>query len=144
MSQTLTLADIESMFSIKHHDHLPREAEVPVVTNLAMQGDVAIVRVENREAVVTPIPQAGFPVVRGENGGNTHALFGPGFAKNIDTNDTTSNTVAVAVLTVPAGEQTLLSHPEHGGLLLDGGAEGTTWEFRRQVEQTDVIRRVAD
>jgi hypothetical protein len=43
-------------------------------------------------------------------------------------------------LTVPVGEQVLLSHPEHGGFLIEPG----TYEMRRQREQADVIRLVQD
>lgn len=137
-TNTLTLADVEKAFQVSHLEHLDREAAVPVVNGLAAQGDVAIVPAVQLAAASTKIPATGYPVVRGENGGNTHALFGPGFY------DAESNVpdgeLRLGTLTVPAGEQVLLSHPEHGGLLIEAG----TYEMRRQREQADVVRIVAD
>lgn len=128
-----TLIDAETRFGVSHLDHLDKQADIPTVSRLAFQGDVAIVSVTAKPAT-SPIPQTGFPVVRGENGRNTHALFGAGFF------DTRGAGLLLGVLTVPVGEQVLLSHPEHGGLLIQPG----TYEIRRQREQADEIRMVAD
>ena len=130
-----TLTDVEAVYGVSHLDHLDKEAAIPVVTNLAFQGDVAIIRRDGAGMVMTPIPATGYPVVRGENGGNTHALFGPGFF-----HVTPNFGLDLGVLNVPVGEQVLLSHPEHGGLLIQPG----TYVVRRQREQADEIRLVQD
>lgn len=130
---TVTLAQVEADYPVVHLAHLDREAEVPTVATLAFQGDVAVIRVATSPAV-TPIPATGYPVVRGENGGNTHALFGVGLF------DADGMELDLGVLTVPTGGQVLLSHPEHGGLLIESG----TYVIRRQREQADVIRMVQD
>ena len=131
-----TLIDMETRYGVSHLDHLDKQAAIPVVTRLAFQGDVAVVRREAQESTVA-IPASGYPVVQGENGGNTHALFGTGFftPRQADVDN-----LVLGILTVPAVEQVLLSHPEHGGLLIDPG----TYELRRQREQADIVRMVAD
>jgi hypothetical protein len=127
---------MEARFGVTHLEHLDREAAIPVVSLVAFQGDVAILR-RARAAATTPIPAAGYPVVAGENGGNTHAVYGVGFYDPAPRSDTE---LLLGVLTVPDGEQVLLSHPEHGGFLIEPG----TYEIRRQREQADEIRLVQD
>lgn len=132
---TITLAEAETQYGIQHFDYLDKDAAIPVVTNLAFQGDVAVIRHDASAPATTLIPSAGYPVVRGGNGGNTHALFGAGFFS-----PTQSGGLDLGTLTVPDGEQVLLSHPEHGGLLIAPG----TYVVRRQREQADEIRMVQD
>lgn len=131
---SITLADVESRFSITHLDFLDKQASIPTVSTLGFQGDVAVIRVD-RHAARVRIPGDGVSVVRGENGGNTHLLIGDGA---FDTSDGTGLTLGW--VTAPAGGTTLLSHPEHGGLMLAPG----TFELRRQREQADEIRMVID
>jgi len=141
MSTTVTtLADAEQAFGIEHYDYLDKSADIPVVSRIAAQGDVLIVRRDEAIPATTTVPAAGFPVVRGENGGHTHALYGPvcfdpSAGAGIDPSD-----LDLGVLTVPAGAQGLLSHPEHGGLLIEPG----TYVVKRQREQADVARFVED
>lgn len=130
----LTLAKIETTYGLTHDDHLDREAEIPTVTGVAAQGDV-LVRKVNTSPATTKVPQAGVPVVKGENGGNTHLLVGDAF---FDYHD--SDTLVIGVVTVKDGATALLSHPEHGGLMIAPG----TYEIRRQREQADEIRMVQD
>lgn len=137
MTGTLTLTDVETRYGVSHHDHLDRDAEILTVTALAFQGDVGIIRDLQAKPAVTPIPKAGYPVVRGENGGHTHLLVGDGF---FDRAQASATSLRLGVVTVPDGGTTLLSHPEHGGLLLAPG----TYELRRQREQADELRLVAD
>lgn len=135
---TLTLSDVETQFGLTHLDHLERDATIPVVTDLGFQGDVAVIRSDTRREATTPVPAAGFPVVRGENGGNTHLLVGEAtFDAHAERDDTD---LLLGHVTVQPGATALLSHPEHGGLLLAAG----TYEIRRQREQADQIRRVTD
>lgn len=133
-----TLAHAEATYGVSHLDHLDRDAALPVVDRLACQGDVAIIRIPNLKPSTDPIPTAGFPTVRGENGGNTHALFGVGFYTPAE--PSRQGDLRLGTLTVPDGEQVLLTHPEHGGMLIEPG----TYELRRQREQADEIRLVAD
>lgn len=133
---SLTLADAETTYGVTHLDHLDRAAALPTVSRLGFQGDVAVVRTQRR-AAATPVPAGGVPVVRGENGGNTHLLIGDGA---YDTGRRDPTGLLLGVATVPRGGTALLSHPEHGGLLLAPG----TYELRRQREQADQIRLVQD
>lgn len=133
-----TLAQIETQYGLTHLDHLDRDADLPTVTRLAFQGDVAIIRRAGKfKPATTPIPPAGFPAVRGENGGNTHLLVGVGC---YDQQAPSASNLMLGVLTVPAGGTCLLSHPEHGGMVIAPG----TYELRRQREQADELRLVAD
>lgn len=135
---TTTLAMMEARYGISHLEHLDKDADIPVVSKLpGIQGDVAVLRRAATSASQTPIPATGYPVVAGENGGNTHAVFGTGF---YTPGVRSATSLLLGVLTVPAGEQVLLSHPQHGGLLIDPG----TYEIRRQREQADEIRLVQD
>lgn len=134
---SITLGTVEAQYNIAHLEHLDRDAAVPVVSRVAFQGDVALIRTNSLTASTVAIPVSGYPVVRGENGGNTHALYGRGFFTPARASATS---LALGVLTVPDGEQVLLSHPEHGGLLIQPG----TYEFRRQREQADELRLIAD
>ena len=77
----------------------------------------------------------GIPVVRGEAGGNTHALVGTGFWRA-----TPQAELQLGELTVPEGGVAYLAHPEHGYLGIAAG----TYSVCRQREQADEIRMVAD
>ncbi len=88
----------------------------------------------------TPVPAAGCPVVRGENGGNTHSIYTSDAGVCCDTTTPTPGNLIVARLTVPAGAVAYLGHPEHGYLGIGPG----TYELRRQREQADELRMVAD
>ena len=110
------------------------DVDVPVLTALQCQGDVAVIPTSGTPGGV-PVPAAGIPVVRGENGGHTHTLVGEGllWAPSDDLLD-------MGAVTVPAGGVAYLLHPEHAAVAF---AEGV-WRVRRQREQADEIRRVAD
>lgn len=140
MSSITTLADAEQHFGVSHYDYLDKAAELPVVSRLAAQGDVLIKRSDSVSAASTPVPSAGYPVISSGQGGHTHALFGPVFYSPSTSAGTDPSDLALGVLTVPAGTQALLSHPEHGGLLIEAG----TYELRRQREQADIARFVED
>jgi hypothetical protein len=122
-------------------DHLDREVDVPVITGMQRQGDVLVVPAAMAAGLEasTPVPATGVPVVRGENGGNTHALVadGPVFC---DVKNATVNDLTLAVLTVPEGSTAYLAHPEHAYSGIGAGS----YVLRRQREQADVQRLVAD
>jgi hypothetical protein len=92
----------------------------------------------NIEPATTPVPPAGTPVVRGENGGNTHAIVGVGVL--CDTREASATNLTLAILTVPEGHVAHLAHPEHG---YNGIGPGT-YELRRQREMADELRLVQD
>lgn len=131
-----TYADVLNAHDIEVPAHLVADAEIPVVSGqMQRQGDVVVIptragKVEN----LKPIPPEGIVVVRGESGGNTHLLVGAGqWAPN--TNDR-----AICGTLVVEDEPAYLTHPEHGG---QGIGEGT-YIVRRQVEQAEELRLVAD
>jgi hypothetical protein len=128
---------MKARYGVDFLDHLDQQADLPVISRLAAQGDLLVRRIDAVNEAVTPIPATGFPVVRGENGGNTHAVYGAGF---YDPAPARGGELLLGILTVPGGEQVLLSHPEHGGFLIEPG----TYEMRRQREQADEIRLVQD
>lgn len=134
---TMTIAHAEAEYTLDLLDHLDRDAHVPTITQIAPQGDVLIRRIDNTAPATNPIPAAGAVVVRGENGGNTHGLYGQGY---YDARTPSPADLVVGILTVPDDATCLLSHPEHGPFLVAPG----TYEARRQREQADELRLVQD
>jgi hypothetical protein len=135
LDELITRHDIDVL------DHLDRQASVPVLSGMQRQGDVLVLpaaMVNNIEAT-KPVPTTGVPVVRGENGGNTHALVadGPVFC---DVRQATVENLTLAVLTVPEGSVAYLAHPEHGYSGIGPGS----YVLRRQREQGEIARLVAD
>lgn len=116
------------------------EIDIPVLSGMQRQGDVIVLPVED---MLTPpaatVPLTGTPVVRGENGGNTHAIYpdGPVFC---DVMAGSATDLRVAVLSVPEGSTAYLGHPEHGFLGIAPGC----YELRRQREMAEELRMVAD
>jgi len=137
------LADLIDRHGVDVLDHLDRETTIPVLDGLQRQGDVIVVPGKSaglgQIVATTPVLAGGTPVVRGENGGNTHAIVadGPVYCDVISPRATE---LRVAVLTVPDESTAWLAHPEHGYV---GIAPGT-YEIRRQREQADELRLVAD
>ena len=141
MSHTITtLADAEQAYGTTHYDYLDKTVDIPVVSRIAAQGDVLIVRSETVAAASRPVPEAGYPVVAPAGQGHTHALFGPVFYTPSTSAGVDPSDLELGVLTVPGGVQALLSHPEHGGLLIEPG----TYVVKRQREQSDIVRFVED
>lgn len=134
-----TLATLIDQHGIDVLDHLDTETVVPVNTGMQRQGDVLIVPMPTLQPATTPVPPTGVPVVRGENGGNTHSIVadGPVF---LDARRADTRNLVLALLTVPAGSIAYLAHPEHA---YTGIGEGT-YTLRRQREQADELRVVAD
>jgi hypothetical protein len=135
---TATLAELITTHQVDVDPHLDRELSIPVLTGPQRQGDVIILPRRDRKPAATPVPATGTPVVRGENGGNTHAIVGT--AALCDLRTATVDDLTLAILTVPAGSEAYLMHPEHGA----NGIGPGTYELRRQREQADELRVVAD
>lgn len=133
--------------------HLDREALVPVSDRLQRQGDIIVVpealttsfwvtkmvadHLDHPNSVVGP---QGFPVVRGEAGGNTHLLLADGDVRYVGLVQPTVDN-AIGLLRVSEGATAYLAHPEHGYMGIGAGA----YAIRRQREwqsQTSVL--VAD
>jgi hypothetical protein len=139
-----TLATLIERHGIDIEAHLDRQVTVPIHTGLQRQGDVIVVpnqgnTVAATHKATTPVPAAGTPVVRGENGGNTHAIVadGPVFC---DVRQATAGNLTLALLTVPPGSVAYLAHPEHAYSGIGPGM----YTLRRQREQADELRMVQD
>lgn len=137
-TSTATLSALVERHGIDVLDHLDRDLGIPVLTGLQRQGDVIIVP-DTTVNATTPVPSSGVPVVRGENGGNTHAIVADGVVF-CDTRQASANDLALATLTVADGATAYLAHPEHG---YNGIGPGT-YTLRRQREQADELRMVRD
>jgi hypothetical protein len=130
--------DAISKYGTEILDHLDREVAVAVVTIAGCQGDVSILRV-TQPAATTAVPVVGYPVVRGENGGNTHSLHGDG-PVFFDAASERGGSLVLGRLTVPAGSEAVMAHPEHGFIAIAPG----TYEIGRQREFAGEWRMVAD
>lgn len=143
MNSTLTHAEAIERFGIQIEADFTADDPIPVLGGLQFQGDVGIVPATILDrpvsAATRDIPVDGFPVVRGENGGNTHLLLRtPGV--HFDARTDADNALLLGVLTVDEGSAAYLAHPEHGYC---GIAPGT-YEVTRQREQADEVRMVRD
>jgi hypothetical protein len=136
---TAVLSDLIRAHGVDVLDHLDREMEIPVLTGLQRQGDVIVIP-DPKVKASTLVPAAGTPVVRGENGGNTHAIVAEGPGVRVDVRAPSQGDLRVASLSVAAGSVAWLAHPEHGYV---GIGEGQ-YTINRQREQADAIRMVAD
>jgi hypothetical protein len=114
------------------------DIDIPVLGGVQRQGDV-LVRPSGVTAK-TAVPAAGTPVVRGESGGNTHAIYAADGPVYCDVAAGSARDLRVAALSVPEGSTAYLGHPEHGYM---GIAPGN-YEIRRQREMAEEIRMVAD
>jgi hypothetical protein len=135
----LTIAEAISRHGVQVDEHLDRQATIPVSDGLQRQGDIIVVPAHIAEVGPTragKVGPQGHPVVRGEAGGNTHLLLADG---DVYYSETVYGQV-LGVLTVADGATAWLAHPEHG---YAGIAPGT-YQLRRQREQADEIRLVAD
>ncbi|OIN80752.1 hypothetical protein [Mycobacterium malmoense] len=115
------------------------DVDIPVVAGAQRQGDVLVLPAIG-VLPTTPVPAAGTPVVRGENGGNTHAIYAADGPVYCDVATPSARSLRVALLSVPEGSTAYLGHPEHGYM---GIAPGS-YEIRRQREMAEEIRMVAD
>lgn len=141
-----TLADAETAFGVAVDEHHDRHADIPVLTGLQFQGDVAVIPVADQKVLPIEtngtVPRDGVAVVRGENGGNTHLLLasGPCYWAPSATSGTDPDDLDLGTLTVPDGSTAFLAHPEHAYAGIGAG----TYALRRQREQADVARFVED
>lgn len=114
------------------------DIDIPVHTGMQRQGDVLIVPAS--VSAKTAVPATGTPVVRGENGGNTHAIYPADGEVFCDVQTGSVDDLRVATLSVPEGSTAYLGHPEHGYMGVGPG----DYEIRRQREMAEELRMVAD
>lgn len=136
---TASLSKLIDTHGIDVLEHLDRDALVPVVSGLQRQGDVIVVPAKHLGAAKAKVPATGVPVVRGEAGGNTHAIVAEGDVF-CDVREASASNLTLATLTVTEGAVAYLAHPEHAYSGIGPG----TYELRRQREQADELRIVQD
>jgi len=139
MSATAVLSDLIHAHGVDVLDHLDRDMTIPVLTGLQRQGDVIVIP-DAKAVATTRVPAPGAPVVRGENGGNTHAILAEGPGVLVDVRTPSPGNLRVATLTVATGSVAWLAHPEHGYMGIGPGS----YTINRQREQSDVQRLVQD
>ena len=132
-----TLEQLMTKHDVEVPEHLIADAEVPVCRGMSRQGDVAVIPMRKGKVTgLAAVPPEGIPVVRGENGGNTHLLVADGpvlFAPRTAGAD-------LGTLVVPEDATAYLLHPEHGGQAIGEGM----YTVRRQREQQREIELVRD
>lgn len=119
---------------------LDAQVDVPVITAAPQaQGDLIVTYRPAADPATTPLPAAGAVVVRAESStGNTHTLHS---WEGVCYWDERPTGVVLGVLTVPEGATAYLVHTEEHGA---NGIGPGTYQIRRQREQADEIRIVAD
>ncbi len=135
MATTTQLVEAHGVDIVTDQDF---DLDVPVLSGTMRQGDVLLLPADVTATAAVPV--TGTVVVRSEASANTHAIFaadGPVFC---DTLAASTTDLRVALLSVPEGSTAYLAHPEHGFM---GVATGT-YEIRRQREQAEQMRVVAD
>lgn len=141
MTTTLTYGAALAAHNIAVPDHLIADAEVPVLDGAQRQGDLLILPTTRDTAplagLLTQVPAGGVQVVVGEATGNTHWLDADGDVAWARTSDGLSE----GVVAVADGATAWLTHTDEHGC--NGIAPGV-YEIRRQREQADAIRVVAD
>lgn len=140
MTATATIGHLNAAHGLTLVTDYDDDLTIPVSGGLQRQGDVIVIPTPAVTAS-TPVPASGCPVVRGESGGNTHAIYtDTGSGVTCDTVTPAPGALRVACLVVPDGATAYLGHPEHGYL---GIAPGT-YEVRRQQEMREQLELVAD
>lgn len=137
--KTAVLSDLITTHGVEVLDHLDRDMEIPVLTGLQRQGDVIVIP-DAKASATTNVPLSGTPVVRGENGGNTHMILADGPGVCVDVQTPSPTLLKVATLTVAEGSVAFLAHPEHGYMGIGAGS----YTIHRQREQADELRMVQD
>lgn len=135
---TITYHSILDRHQVDIPVHLEAQAEVPVLTGPQRQGDIIVLPSRPSVELGALVPASGVPVVRGEAGGNTHLLVADGPVSWLV--GSVSDRLHLGTVTVPEGATAFLLHPEHGAQGIGPG----TYRVRRQREQADEIRMVAD
>lgn len=136
---TATYGDILDAHNVTIPEHLERQAAIPVLTGLQVQGDVAVIPQRPSMKKGSLVPATGVAVVRGESGGNTHLLVTDGAVTWAPVEGRATG-LDLGVVDVPVGATAFLLHSEHGANAMGPGS----YLIRRQREQADELRMVAD
>jgi len=145
---TTTFAALKERFAIRTEfvGEFAADLNIPVLDGPQCQGDVSVCPAHlygrksyRNQGDPIPVTKLGVEVIRGGAMNNAHTLrtLDAGVLWQPVAGD---GEVALGVLTVPAGAQCFLEHPEHG---FSGVAAGT-YVIGRQREQADVVRMVQD
>jgi hypothetical protein len=136
---TATLGQLITEHGVDVLDHLDRDLEVPVLSGLQCQGDLAVISIPAaaRTSAAVTVPVSGIAVIPAVGGGHEHRLLAgvPGTAWW-----TPAGTGGQDLGVLEAAEAAYLAHPEHGYLAMAPG----TYVLRRQREQSEEERIVAD
>ena len=136
-----TLAEVTRATGFEVLEHLEAETEVPVLDGLQAQGDLAVIPIAapgpGRGGGGQTVPPAGIAVIEAVGGGHEHRLFA-GVPGTAFWRPASPGGQSIGIL--EATEPAYLLHPEHGAAGLAPG----TYELRRQREQADEERLVAD
>ena len=141
---TTTFSDVLSKHDVEIPAHLVADAEVPVISDRPQaQGDLMIIPMAHGNvAGLEPVPAEGIAVVRGEGSGNTHWLDnGLSNTEPVMWKFDTSPGPVLGVLQVGEGGTATLTHTDEHGVNAIGPGQ---YVIRRQVEQADELRIVAD
>lgn len=137
---TLTHADVMTDLGISLSGIADPDTEVPVMTNLAAQGDLLVRRVDTMNHAETPkkLDFKGIPVVSGENrGGNAHIVHVRDTESKAAFSRVEGDRNIEGYLTVESGTAYLTHTEEHGSLAIPVGI----YELRQRTERD---RRVED
>lgn len=142
---TKTLSDLVDATGLAVLEHLEAEAEIPVLRALQCQGDVIAVPLDlpgfknaaavHPHAVWIDVPPEGLDALRGQHPHIIVADLGT-CRWTTQVNDPSGLSLGILEASAPVH----LLHPEHGGTGLAAG----TWLLRRQREQAEEQRLVAD
>jgi hypothetical protein len=147
---TATYGEALALADVSIPEHLEAEAEVPVLTGPQCQGDLMIVPLDQAYDAGQPVPDwplgdvvpaAGIQVVHGEATGNTHWLHQGIGSSRVRFYRADDGGLVTGVVTVPAGETSLLIHTDEHGANATGAGR---YEIRRKQEQADQVRYVED
>jgi hypothetical protein len=133
-------AAVDARGNVVEDREIAAEIDLPTVSN-TRQGDVRVRPVKDLDAATTPVGREGVILVKGENGGNTHALFADRGDVFYDANPHAGDQdLALGTLTIAEQSRAYLNHPEHGSTFLAPG----TYRVSRQRELADEIQMVRD
>jgi len=145
-----TFATLVDQFDTRtqFHTDFAADLDIPVLDGPQCQGDVSVCPANllpngarlGRDSVPVTVTAAGVEVIRGGAMNNAHTLRSIDAGVTWTPADVREDSVILGLLTVPAGAQCFLEHPEHGF----NGIGAGTFVIGRQREQADVIRMVQD
>ncbi len=137
---TATIAELNTAHGLTLVTDYADDFTILVSSGVQRQGDVIVIPTATAKAT-TVVPAGGTPVVRGESGGNTHAIYtDTDSGVTCDTRAPSATDLVVATLLVPDGQTAYLGHPEHAYTGIGPGS----YEIRRQREMRDELALVSD